>query len=460
MPAPRTLLEHGRVIDGLGNPPFEASVLFDDSGILHVGAVTPEILGPAPVARIDCRGKTIMPGMIDAHCHVTFDEPHSNDELFFHRRPGLAAIIAGYNANKVLQAGVTGFLDADCIFDLGVDLRDAIEANVVPGPRMSTGGYVLLTGVGGTAGRLLPDQGTRGYGVVVGSRDEIVREVRRQIKLGVDWVKVHVTGLIPRQREAGEIQVWSYDELCVVVETAHQLGIPVVGHCRNASSARDAARAGFDLLLHATYMDDEALTAVADARVPIVPTLTFQANLADHGDLVNASPELRDIFRREIEHSAVMLRRAYDAGVPLLCGSESGFALTPYGEWHFRELQLFVEAFGLSPLEAIRAATSEAARALKLYGRTGAVEQGRLADLLVVDGDPVADIRILGDKRRIEHIFLGGNAVSREPPRTRRPISGWRVSPFAERALTWEMAQARGRNGDHNRPDHGAENDA
>ncbi|MGA0838431.1 MAG: amidohydrolase family protein [Pseudomonadales bacterium] len=439
------LLEHGRVIDGLGQAPRTASVLFDESGILRVGAVHEADLASRRVTRIDATGKTIMPGLIDAHCHVTFDEPHSNDELFFHRRPGLAAIIAGYNANKVLQAGVTGFLDADCIFDLGVDLRDAIEANVVPGPRMSTGGYVLLTGVGGTAGRLLPDSGTRGYGVVVGSRDEIVREVRRQIKLGVDWVKVHVTGIIPRQKEAGEIQVWSYDDLRLVVDTAHQLGIPVVGHCRNASSARDAARAGFDLLLHATFMDDEALTAVADARVPIVPTLTFQANLADHGDLVNAAPELREIFRREIEHGAVMLRRAYDAGVPLLCGSESGFALTPYGEWHFRELQLFVEEFGMSPLEAIRAATSEAARALKLYGRTGAIVEGYLADILVIDGDPVADIRILGDKRRIEHIFLNGRSVSREPPRPRRPISGWRVSPFAERILTWEMAEARAR---------------
>jgi imidazolonepropionase-like amidohydrolase len=439
----RTLLENGSIIDGLGNPPMAGSVLFDRTGILAVGEVSEGDLAGAPVTRIDATGKTVMPGMIDAHCHVTFDEPHSNDELFFHRRPGLAAIVAAYNARKVLLAGVTGFLDADCAFDLGVDVRDAIEGNVVEGPRMSTGGYVLLTGVGGTAGRLLPDTGTRGYGVVVGSRDEIVAEVRRQIKLGVDWVKVHVTGIIPRQTEAGEIQVWSFDELRTVVDTAHQLGIPVVGHCRNASSTRDAARAGFDLILHATYMDEEALEAVAEAGVPLVPTLTFQANLADHGDLVNAAPELRAIFRREIEESAVMLRRAWDAGVPLLCGSESGFALTPYGEWHYRELQLFVEEFGLSPLQAIRAATSEGARALRLHGKTGAVRPGMLADLLVVDGDPLADIRILGDKRRIAHIFLNGSAVSREPPRVRRPIGGWRVSQFAERALTWEMTQQR-----------------
>jgi len=440
----RTLIEHGTLIDGLGNAPFKGSVLFDESGILAVGEMDPAVTADPALIRIDARGKHVMPGMIDAHCHITFDEPHSNDELFFHRRPGLAAIIAAYNAHKVLQAGVTGFLDADCIFDLGVDLRDAIEANVVAGPRMSTGGYVMMTGVGGTAGRLLPDTGTRGYGVVVGSREEIVAEVRRQIKIGVDWIKVHVTGIIPRQAAEGEIQIWSLEELRIVVDTAHQLGIPVAGHCRNASSTRDAARAGFDLILHATYMDDEALEALVKHGTPIVPSLTFQANLADHGDLVNASPELRAIFRREIEESAAMLRRAVDAGVPLLCGSESGFALTPYGEWHYRELQLFVEEFGLSPLEAIRCATSEAARALKMYGKTGALKAGMHADLLVIDGDPVADIRILGDKRRLEHIFVGGRAVSREPPRARAPIGGWRVGQFAERALTWDMAHGRG----------------
>ena len=443
MSAQRVLIENGTVIDGLGNPPFQGSVLFDESGILQVGEIDAATLADPAIRRIDARGKHLMPGLIDAHCHVTFDEPHSNDELFFHRRPGLAAIIAAYNAHKVLQAGVTGFLDADCIFDLGVDLRDAIESNVIEGPRMSTGGYVMMTGIGGTAGRLLPDSGTRGYGVVVGSHGDIVAEVRRQIKIGVDWIKVHVTGIIPRQVEAGEIQIWSLEELRLVVDTAHQLGIPVAGHCRNASSTRDAARAGFDLILHATYMDDEALEALVKHGTPIVPSLTFQANLADHGDLVNADPGLRSIFRREIEDSAGMLRRAWDAGVPVLCGSESGFALTPYGEWHYRELQLFVEEFGLTPLEAIRAGTSEAARALKMYGKTGALKPAMLADLLVIDGDPVADIRILGDKRRIEHIFVGGRAVSREPPRERRPIPGWRVGQFAERALTWDMAHGR-----------------
>ena len=152
-----------------------------------------------------------------------------------------------------------------------------------------------------------------GYGKVVGSRDEIVKEVRRQIKLGVDWIKVHVTGLTPRQKTAGEQQVWSLAELQLVTETAHELGVPVVGHCRGATSVRDSSLAGFDMILHATHMDDEALAVVIDRKVPIVPTFTFQANLADYGSTIQASPELQELFRKEIADSAVMLRRAYDA---------------------------------------------------------------------------------------------------------------------------------------------------
>ena len=133
------------------------------------------------------------------------------------------------------------------------------------------------------------------------------------------------------------------------------------------------------MILHATHMDDEALAVVIDRKVPIVPTFTFQANLADYGSTIQASPELQELFRKEIADSAVMLRRAYDAGVPLLCGTESGFSLTPYGEWHYRELEVFVNELGLSPVEAIKAATSEAARGLCLYGETGALIEGRLA---------------------------------------------------------------------------------
>ena len=344
----RVLLKGGRIVDGLGNDPFDADVIVSGDRIEAVGE---GVGADIPQANhMDISGRTLMPGLIDSHCHISFDEVNSNDELFFHRREGLSAIIAAANIRKVLAAGVTSIMDADSLFEIGVDLRDAIEAGIVPGPRMSVGGNALFTSVGGTAGRLVPDSGPIGYGRVVTSRDEIVREVRRQIKIGVDWIKVHVTGLIPRQKARGEMQVWNFDELRLVVDTAHELEIPVVGHCRGASSIRDAANAGFDMILHATYMDDEALAAVVEHQVPIVPTFTFQANLLEYGEQIRASENLREIFRKEIEESADMLRRAYDAGVPMLCGTETGFSITPYGEWHYREMEVFVREMGFTPL--------------------------------------------------------------------------------------------------------------
>ena len=144
----------------------------------------------------------------------------------------------------------------------------------------------------------------------------------------------------------------------------------------------------------------------------------------------------------EIEDSAKTLRAAYDAGVPLLCGSESGFALTPYGEWHYRELQIFVEDFGLTPLQAIQCGTQAGGIALGLEGKIGAIGEGMLADVIIIDGDPVKDITVLGDKSKLRHVFTGGRPVdlSRQPA-PRQPISGWRVSSFADRILTQDVAR-------------------
>jgi imidazolonepropionase-like amidohydrolase len=419
------------VFDAVSGGSRIAPIAFDGR-IRGIGGEALAWAAANPCREIDATGQTVMPGLIDAHCHISFDEPHSNDELFFHRREGLAAIAACHNVRKLLRAGVTSCLDADTIFSVSLDVRDAIEGGLVEGPRMVCGGNALFTSVGGTAGMLVPDEGAIGYLKVTRTLAEIITEVRLQAKRGVDWIKVHVTGLIPRQRGEGEIQVWSMDELRAVVDTAHALGLPVVGHCRNAQSTRDAARAGFDMILHATYMDEEALEAVIARKVPLVPTLTFQAVLADHGDRIGASPFLQELFRREIAESSVQLRRAYDAGVPLLCGTETGFSITPYGEWHWRELQVFVEALGLTPEQALACATREGARAMGLEGEIGTLEVGRLADIIVVKGDVTRDVTLLGREGGVSHVFKGGVAVDLETPLPeRKPLPSWRVSTYS-----------------------------
>ena len=365
----------------------------------------------------------------------------SNDELFFHRDPTLVALTSAQNLQKILRAGVTSFVDPDTAHGIGPSLRDAINAGVVTGPRMKTGVQALLTAVGGTAGRLIPNEGTVGYAQIVNSVDEVIMWTRRHIKSGADWIKIHATGSIPGR--AGELLVWSEAELRASCDAAHELGVPVMAHCRSAASVTAAARAGVDLILHGSYMDDEGLEAVLEAGASLCPTFTFLANLADHGAKVGATPGMEEIFRGEIAATAKVMRKAYDAGARLLSGSESGFALTPYGHWHARELEIFVQELGLSPLEAITTATKNGAWAMRMEDDLGTVEVGKLADVLVVDGDPLADITMLQDKRRLSEVICRGERTDLSAPWPEHDaIPGWKVGNWATEVLTWDRAKA------------------
>lgn len=440
---PPLLITGGTLVDGSGAAPRPATaVLVDGDTIVRVGT-SDEVTAQAPegVRTIDATGCTVMPGLIDAHCHSTFDDVQSNDELFFHRPATLAALLTAFNLPKLLRAGVTSFFDPDTVHGIGPQVRDALAAGAFEGPRMATGVQALLTSVGGTAGRLIPDSGEVGYAAVVNTLDEMVTTTRRHIKQGADWIKIHATGSIPTHQ--GELQVWTLDEMKAVCDTAHALGVPVTAHCRNASSTRDAALAGVDLILHASFLDDAALEAVVASGAAICPTFTFLANLADHGSKVGAGAGMTEIFRGEIKATAAMLRKAHDAGVRLLCGSESGFALTPYGHWHARELEVFVDELGLSPLEAITCATRNNAFAMRMDGELGEIAEGYRADVLVVDGDPTSDVRILQDRTRLRAVVSRGREVDLTAPwPERRRIPGEKVGNWATEILTSARASS------------------
>ncbi len=434
-------IRNGVLIDGTGAEPRPATdVVVVGDAIVAVGPTgTIDDQVPDGVTVIDADGATVMPGLIDAHCHMTFDDVQSNDELFFHRPPTTAAMVTLFNLPKLLLAGVTSMMDPDTVMGIGPEIRDMVDAGAFPGPRIATGVQALLTSVGGTAGRLIPDEGSVGYAAVVNTIDEMVTETRRQIKRGADWIKIHATGSIPTH--SGELQVWTLDEMKAVCDTAHALGVPVTAHCRNASSTRDAALAGVDLILHASFIDGEGLEAVVESGAAICPTFTFLANLADYGDRVGAGLGMQDIFRGEIKATAAMMRQAYDAGVPILCGSESGFALTPYGHWHAREMEVLVAELGLRPVEAIKCATQNNAIALRKEGELGVVADGYLADLLVVDGDPSTDVTVLQDRHRLRAVVSRGELVDlHQPWPERRKVPGERVSNWAAQILTYERA--------------------
>ena len=434
------LISGGNVIDGTGSQPQpNTDVLIEGDRIVAVGKnLAVEKSSEREVRRVDATGLTVMPGLIDSHTHITLGEPRTNDELFLHRDPATAAILAAYNVRKVLRAGVTSMFDVDGIFNIGPALRDSIKAGVVEGPTMKSGSYALMTAVGGTAGKLIPDSGTAGYAEVVRNKEETVLAVRRQVKDGADCIKIHVTGLIPTR--SGEIQVWTREELKVVCDTAHDLGVRVTAHCRGDKATLDSVMAGVDIIWHASFLGDASLEAIIDKKVPVGPVFTFLANLSEFGHKAGATSSAKSIFAGELENTGAKLRQAYDAGVKLLCGSESGFSMTPYGHWHAREMEVFVKHLGMTPLQAITCGTKDNAVALDEDGETGCIAAGYRADVLVLDGDPSKDISLLGDKNLFRHLFCRGKNIDLSPIEPRAMLRGEQASGWSDVALTREIA--------------------
>ncbi len=434
------LIAGGNVIDGTGSAPqAKTDVLLKGDRIVAVGKnLVLDSADRANAETIDASGLTVMPGLIDAHVHVTLGEPRTNDELFMHRDAATSAMLAAFNVRKVLKAGITSMLDVDGIFNIGPALRDSINAGIVEGPTMRSGSYALMTAVGGTAGKLIPDSGTAGYAEVVRDKEEMVRVVRRQVKEGADIIKIHVTGSVPTR--SGEIQVWTREELKVVCDTAHDLGVRVTAHCRGDKATLDAVMAGVDIIWHASFLGDAALEAIIDKKVPVGPVFTFLANLSEYGHKAGATSTAKSVFAGELEHTGSKLREAYDAGVKLLCGSESGFSMTPYGHWHAREMEVFVQHLGLTPLQAITCATKDNAVALDEDGETGCLASGYRADVLILDGDPSKNVSLLSDKSTFRHLFCRGKQVDLSPMPARSMFRGEQTSGWSEIALTREVA--------------------
>jgi imidazolonepropionase-like amidohydrolase len=408
MTASWTLITGGMVIDGTGQPPQEhTDVLVKDNRIHAVGAGASRDSVPRgdPLQLIDARGKSVMPGLIDVHCHMTYGESRTQEEQDLYTSVESRTLRAAWNARKVLRAGVTGISQPGGSYYIGVAVRDAIRDKMVPGPRMTTAGRYITTSNGLTdwypepVG--VPDSS---IGTLANTSAEMVDTVRRQVKNGVDLIKLS-------DSPYGDYQAFTGDELKIVADLAHQLRRRVTIHARGSAEVRAAVAAGFDWIMHGNVMTDEVISELADSRIPLVPTLLLLANQADYGHLVGVPARARDGCRRMLDKTADTLHRAHAAGVKMVMGTDTGFATTPYGEWHARELELLMEYAGLSAMEAIQAATVNAAPMLNLAGEVGELRPGQLADILVVTGDPVKDIKVLQDPANIEVVMKDGAVI-------------------------------------------------
>ncbi len=406
----------GNVIDGSGRPRRDnCSIRVENARIVALwdeNQRPPEIGKPADHC-IDAAGKTVMPGLIDAHCHISYGDGRSAEEVDVYGGPEWATARALWNCQKVLRAGVTSFCDPGSTWMVAVTTRDAIDNGMFPGPRIFAASR-HISADGGYADYFPSWLGlpVSAEGVLCSNRDEMVTEVRRQVKNRVDLVKISGDSQAQdRLDDAGSC--FSDDELGAIVQTAHRLGRKTTIHARYAETVLAAVRAKVDWLIHASYMRRQDIGYVRDSRIPICPTLTFTANIVQWGGDVGVDPNYIETKKRELASLVEVHRRSHEAGIPMLAGSESGFSVTRYGEWHTRELELMVEFLGMNPMEAIVAATRNNAEAFGWAGQVGTLQAGARADIVIIDGDPLQDIAVLGRPENIRAVIKDGIAVDR-----------------------------------------------
>jgi len=367
---------------------------------------------------LDAGGHTVMPGLVDGHMHISFGEAASEEELSIYTPAEYRSIRAAVDAEKALLAGVTSSCDPGGPYRVAVAVRDAIAGGLVQGPRMACAGKQITTQQGVADGFPswigVPESS---FGALVRNGDEMIQEIRTEVKDDVDLIKLAGSGA-----SSDEYAAFRLEELELAVDEAHRLGRPLTIHARSRQSVEYAARAGVDWIMHASFMDEPTMEMVIEKQIPILPALTLLVNTleANRADL---TPGMRDRFAKEIEAAASIISRAHANGARLICGSESGFAMTPYGEWHAREMEIFVDFFGTTHFEALLAMTRNAAHAVPRHTKTiGTLTPGKYADVLVVRGKPDQNVRILQDKANLTHIIQGGAIVepSRRPDTSRR----------------------------------------
>jgi imidazolonepropionase-like amidohydrolase len=410
----KILVKNGHLIDGTGKAPVvNGSVLVQGNKIAAVGS---DIKTDPSVRVVDAGGKTIMPALIDGHCHISYGDVRTQEESDICASREYRAIRAIWNAQKILRAGVTSFCDPGSTCMVSVAVRDAIYAGMFEGPRIFAAGP-FLTSYNGIADYFptwvnVPT----GIGVLTNTVPEMITEIRKQVKEGVDLVKVAASGDISNPTSGADMSSLPLEELTAIAKEVHRLGRKVTAHARAGLSAADCSRAGFDWVMHGTLMNDEHLDVLLKNKTPLMPSLTYLTNAVDFGKDCSVPQPMIDGCKRELERAIPILAKAHKAGLPLLIGSESGFALIPYGHWHAREMETYVKHLGFTPMEAIVTATKLNAMTVGLAGQIGTLEVGKIADLLVVDGDPLADIAVLQDLRKIHAVMKDGEFVDLNRP--------------------------------------------
>jgi len=442
----RTLILCKRLFTGLDDELRRDHTLVIENGFFtYVGpsAQTPIATTQPRLAEdvIDAGNHFVMPGLVDAHTHLAFGNARSEEDIDFWVTPEFRALRGLFFAQRVLAAGYTSIVVPGDAGNCSISVRDAVNAGLFPGPRIAASSHVIANRH--SLNDWFPEHvGTPEYvtGRLCTTRDSQLEEVRRQAKAGVDCIKIAMDGTHFRE-DGSHIAAFTQGEISAMVDEAHRLDKKVVVHAYGKEAVLYAARAGVDIINHAFFADEACIEAMLKSGSHVSPTLTFLRNNVEFcpPQEPTATSGYQAAQARVIEVAKRTLRRMREAGVPFMAGSDSGFAVTPYGEWHAREIEILVDWIGFSPAQALRIATAGTAKAMPRGHLLGAIEVGRRADFLFVDGNPLDDVRVLQRPEAIAAVHLNGHRVQVEY----RPYEHYKVSHF--NSLKWTDVYTRAR---------------
>jgi imidazolonepropionase-like amidohydrolase len=398
-----------RIFDGSGREPFAGTVRVEGQRIVDV---TPRTTArpDGGAAVIDGAGATLMPGLIEPHAHLSFADVVSYELTQLPPEEHMLATVR--NARTMLESGYTSAVSAAAAKPrLDVVLRREIDGGRVLGPRLLANGPELtVTGGLGDTNRLhLPYHETPTFCWIADGPDAMRRACRTLAREGVDLLKLNLSGDLGTSSWSSEQTPMTDTEVVAAMEVARAGGLRVCAHCRSSEAVLMALRHGIEIIYHANYADERALDALEAARdrVFVAPALGITYTLSQATGQWNVTAERAAGFERELAVSVETVARMRKRGIRVLPGGDYGFAYTPHGTYA-RDLALFVKVLGFSPMETLVAATRLGGEIMGRPGELGVIAPGAFADLLLVDGDPLADIALLQDRSAIRMIMKDG----------------------------------------------------
>ena len=405
------LFTNVRILDGSGTMPYAGNVLVQGNRIRTVNRSSAS-LAPSGATVIDGAGATLMPGMCEAHTHFSWNDAATLAAI--QTMPLEEHVLwCAKVAKMYLEAGFTSCVGAACAKPrLDVVIRNAINSGQIPGPRYLAASQEI-TVVGGLGDETLPHLPFPefSFGVNVNSADEMRTAVRLFLKYGVDSIKLNLSGDNFTPDSPAETTWMSDAEVAAAMDEVRVRGKRGTAHARSAASVKQALRHGIDVIYHASYTDTEALDMLEAAkdRVFVAPGIAIiyaMLNEAEPWGITKAKATAMG-YQHEWDAALESLRAMHKRGIRILPGGDYGFAFTPHGQ-NARDLEFFVKYLGFTPMEAIRSATLYGGQIMMKEKELGTISDGFLADLLLVDGDPLANLSILRDPKRILAVMKDG----------------------------------------------------